>query len=344
MASTARPLGAGATALFIAAMLLGSVSRAHHSPAAFDRSREVLLEGTVTRFAYNNPHTYLTIETVDDEGRPVAQEVEVGPISTMLPLGLTRDSLRVGERVTVRANPSRRGTGTVMGLDLTRADGRVVPLHISARSVRAPSAAVASSIEGVWRPTVQAFEAMFASMPSWPMTERGREALAEARRSNLTTHSDCVPAGAPMLMLYPVAVSVRVDDATVEFDIDWLGARRIARLDAAHPTRLEPSLHGHSIGRWEGDVLVVDTVGFLPHAEGLGFGLPASDRKHLVERFSLEPGGKQLRYEVTVEDDVYLTRPFNHVSLWEFSPDLRPSGVECDLEVARRYLRESSPQ
>jgi hypothetical protein len=304
----------------------------------------VLLEGTVTRFAYNNPHTYLTIEIVDAAGRRVAQEVEVGPISTMLPLGLTRDSFRVGDRVMVRANPSRRGTGTVMGLDLTRADGQVVPLHISARSMRPPSAAVASSIEGVWHPTVQAFEAMFASMPSWPLTERGREALAESRRINLTTHSDCVPAGAPMLMLYPVAMTVSVADDAVVFDIDWLGARRVARLDAEHPANVEPSLQGHSIGRWEGDVLVVDTVGFLPHAEGLGFGLPASDRKRLVERFSLEPDGRQLRYEVTVEDDVYLARPFNHVSRWEFSPDLQPSGVECDLEVARRYLREPSAQ
>jgi hypothetical protein len=327
-------------ALLVTASLLSGASHAHHSPAAFDRSREVQLEGTVTRFAYNNPHTYLTVETVDGAGRRIAQDIEVGPISTMQPLGLTRDSLRVGERVTVRANPSRRGTGTAMGLDVTRADGRVLPLHISAKSVRPTSTALATNMEGVWRPTVQAFEAMFAAMPSWPMTELGRQAFAESRRTNSTTHSDCVPAGAPMLMLYPVALAIDVDEKLVTFDIDWLGARRVVRLDAAHPAELVPSLQGDSIGRWEGDVLVVDTVGFEPHAEGLGFGMRSSDRKHLVERFSLEPDRRHLRYEVTVEDSVYLTRAVSHVSQWEFSPDLQASGVGCDLDVARRYLRE----
>jgi serine protease Do len=75
---------------------------AHHSPAAFDQTKEVRLEGTVTRFAYKNPHTYLTIDVVGADGRVVAQEIEAGPISTMQPLGMTRDSLKIGDRVTVR--------------------------------------------------------------------------------------------------------------------------------------------------------------------------------------------------------------------------------------------------
>ncbi len=329
-----------AASFLVAGLLLSGASHAHHSPAAFDRSKEVHLEGTVTRFAYNNPHSYLTIEIVDGDGRRISQEIEVAPISTVQPLGLTRDSLQVGERVTVRANPSRRGTGTVMGLDATLADGRVLPLHISAASVRPTSTALATSIEGVWLPTVQAFSATFAAVPSWPMTELGRQEFAESRRINSTTHSDCVPAGAPMLMLYPVALSIGIEEEVVVFDIDWLGARRIVRLDATHAVDSEPSLQGDSIGRWDGDVLVVDTVGFGPHAEGLGFGMPSSGRKHLVERFSLEPDRRHLRYEITVEDSVYLTRPVNHVSQWEFSPDLQRSGVDCDLEVARQYLRE----
>jgi hypothetical protein len=331
-----------AAALVALGSVVSDAGDAHHSPAAFDRSREVRLEGTVTRFAYNNPHSYLTIELAEPDGRHVSREIEVGPISTMQPLGLTRDSLRAGERVTVRANPSRRGTGTgtALGLDVTLEHGRVLPLHISAKSVRPRSSALAKSIEGVWRPSVPAFEAAFAAVPSWPVTELGGQAFAEARRTNGTTHSDCVPAGAPMLMLYPVALAVKSDEKRVTFDIDWLGARRVVRLDASHPADVAPSLHGDSIGRWDADVLVVDTVGFEPHAEGLGFGMPSSDRKHLVERFSLEPDRRHLRYEVTVDDSMYLTRPVSHVSLWEFSPDLQPSGVACDLEVARRYLRE----
>ena len=117
---------------------------AHHSPAAFDATKEIRLEGTVTRFAYNNPHTYLTIDVTGADGRVTSQVIEAGPISTMQPLGMTRDSLQVGDRVTVRAVPRRAGAGTVLGLDATKADGTVVPLFLAAASVRPTGAALAS--------------------------------------------------------------------------------------------------------------------------------------------------------------------------------------------------------
>jgi hypothetical protein len=328
----------------IAGALLADVAPGHHSPAAFDQSKEVRLEGTVTKYAFNNPHTYLTIQIAGPNGRPTSQEVEAGPISTVQPLGLTRDSLKVGDRVTVRANPNRRGIGTVLGLDVTRADGTVLPLHVAAASVRPPSTALATSIAGVWQPLFAGFAQLNGAVSSWPLTELGRAQLAAARSSNTTSHSECVPAGAPMLMVYPVATAVKVDAEAVVFDIDWLDAQRVVHLDSAHPAGLEPSLQGHSIGRWERDVLIVDTIGFAPHAEGIGFQLASSASKHLEERFSLEPDGRHLRYEVTVEDPVYLTAPVRHTSLWAYSPDLPFSGVPCDLEVARRYLGEDSAE
>jgi hypothetical protein len=142
-------------------------------------------------------------------------------------------------------------------------------------------------------------------------------------------------------MAYPVALTVRVDAKTVVFDIDWLDAQRVVHLDAAaHPADLEPSLQGHSIGRWEGGALVVDTVSFLPHEEGMGLGMPSSSRKHLVERFKLDADRRHLDYDVTVEDAAYLKEAVHHSVQWEYSPDLVPSGVKCDLDVARRYLRD----
>jgi len=329
---------------FVLCLLLAGTAAAHHSPAAFDRTKEVRIEGTVTKFAFNNPHTYLTVEVIASDGTRRLQEIEAGPISTIQPLGLTRDSLRIGERVVVRASPGRRGSGhTVLGLDVTRADGKVFPLNISSASVRPPTTAVATSLAGTWRPTLKGFEALAQAIgSSWPLTEEGRQGLAETRRANFTTQSECIPAGAPMLMVYPVATTVEVTDSTVVFDIDWLGAKRVVQLDAArHPPGLQPTLQGHSIGRWEGGTLVVDTAGFAPHAEGIGFGMPSSEGKRLVERFTLADDRRHLRYEVTVEDPRYLTQPVSFNAQWEYSPDLRPSGVECDLEVARRYLLEA---
>jgi hypothetical protein len=44
---------------------------------------------------------------------------------------------------------------------------------------------------------------------------------------------------------------------------------------------------------------------------------------------------------VTIEDPVYLLEPVRYTGQWEYAPDLVPSGVGCDLEIARRYLREA---
>lgn len=329
-------------AIAVLGSVLTGAASAHHSPAAFDLDKEVIIEGTLTKFLFANPHTYLTVETVGSDGKRVSQDVEAGPISTMQPIGLTRDSLRVGEHLIVRASPSRRGAGhTVLGLDATRADGRVFPLFALSASVRPASTALATSVEGVWLPTQDGFRTLWAAVETWPLTNTGRQALGEARRVNATTHSDCVPGGAPMLMVVPVATTVTVDTDRIVFQIDWLDAQRVVRLDLdAHPAMLEPTLQGHSIGHWEGDMLVVDTIGFAPHAEGIGFGLPSSDRKHLLERFTLSADRRHLEYEVIVEDPLYLTEPARHQSKWEYNPDLPASGVKCDLEIARRYLRE----
>jgi hypothetical protein len=72
----------------------------------------------------------------------------------------------------------------------------------------------------------------------------------------------------------------------------------------AHPPNVRPSRAGHSIGRWEGDVLVVDTVGFLPGV--LNAPVRNSGQLHVVERFSLDPKTMKLTRAYVAEDPIYL--------------------------------------
>jgi len=71
-----------------------------------------------------------------------------------------------------------------------------------------------------------------------------------------------------------------------------------------HPANVKQSRAGHSIGHWEGDVLVVDTTGFLPGV--LNAPVRHSDKLHVVERFTLNPQTMELRRDYTAEDPVYL--------------------------------------
>ena len=113
----------------------------------------------------------------------------------------------------------------------------------------------------------------------------------------------------------------------------------------AHPANVQPTRHGHSIGRWDGETLVIDTIGYEPNESGLGGNVPSSPGKHTVERLTLTPDKTRLRYEVTVEDPVYLTGPASLTIQWDHRPDLefsQDTGA-CDPEVARRY-KDHVPQ
>ncbi|MDC1527654.1 DUF6152 family protein [Gammaproteobacteria bacterium] len=102
--------------------------------------------------------------------------------------------------------------------------------------------------------------------------------------------------------------------------------RRIHIGMTEHPANIEPSYAGHSIGNWEGDTLVVDTVGF---AEGvLTPPTRSSEQMHIVERFSLDTEKMALKREYSVTDPVYLAAPYESYDVMYLS-DVPFQAQEC---------------
>jgi hypothetical protein len=79
----------------------------------------------------------------------------------------------------------------------------------------------------------------------------------------------------------------------------------------APPDEIVPTRPGHSIGRWEDDVLVVDTVGFLPRILSADGRVPHSGEMHVVERFSLDPDTMALTRRYTAEDALYFSGEYS---------------------------------
>jgi hypothetical protein len=319
--------------------MLTPAAWAHHSPAMYDTTKSVAVEGVVTKYDWRNPHVYMTLRVTGADGAVHDQEIEAGASSVLLPLGLTPTAVAVGERVTIKGNPLKRGAGTVLGRELVKADGSVLPLNIaSAASRKAPVDATATSIAGTWFPPFSVFRSFGPGPGRWPLTERGQAARA-AFDGRQTAHADCIPVTAPTLMVYPVTSVVEVGPDVVKFHVDWMSSERVVYLDGrGHPENGAPSLHGHSIGHWDGGALVVDTTQFTPHKQGNAMDLPSGPRKHVVERFTLSDDRKHLVYESTVDDPDYLAAPVTYRGEWDYRPDLAPSGLACDLDVARRFL------
>jgi len=93
--------------------------------------------------------------------------------------------------------------------------------------------------------------------------------------------------------------------------------RRIHVGMARHPDRLKPSYAGHSIGRWEGNTLIVDTVGFA--AGVLSPPTRSSEQMHIVERFTFDPQKFSLRRDYSVTDPVYLAAPYESYDIMYLS-------------------------
>jgi len=101
-----------------------------------------------------------------------------------------------------------------------------------------------------------------------------------------------------------------------------------------HPAAIVPSRAGHSIGRWDGDTLIVDTVGFEPGS--LAGAVAHSAELHLVERFTLDPETLALRRDYVAEDPIYFVDQY--INTDTVLPADAPFAVEACKELAFEYL------
>jgi len=99
---------------------------AHHAPAAFVRSKEVKLVGTVKEFRWQNPHTWIEVLVPDEKGKDVLWGVELTSPTYLIRAGWKSNTIKPGDKVTVMVNPVRSGEPAGIFRSLTLADGRVL--------------------------------------------------------------------------------------------------------------------------------------------------------------------------------------------------------------------------
>ena len=110
----------------VIAALLAATASAHHSfGATYEVSKQIKLDGKIAQFVYRNPHSFVHVEAPDAEGKTQRWAVEWGGTAQLTTAGVTRESLKVGDKVTIVARPSRvPGEYRVLMVNLTRpADG-----------------------------------------------------------------------------------------------------------------------------------------------------------------------------------------------------------------------------
>jgi hypothetical protein len=140
-------------------------------------------------------------------------------------------------------------------------------------------------------------------------------ALYDYRQTNeLEPHTRCKPSGFSRQFMTPYGVEF-VELPEIQrvyiFDIGGPHTFRTIYMDGRpHPEKITPSYYGHSTGKWEGDTLVVDTVGFNEAFWMDRRGMPHTEKLHTIEKFT-RTSLQQIRYEVTVEDPGVYTAPWS---------------------------------
>ena len=331
-------------------LALGGPVHGHHSDAALDIETVLTVEGTVTEWSLRNPHSYFAVETTNDAGEAVSWEVQMGSIPSLIRRGWSRDTLAIGDHVIVGIDPARDGRPYGLIATLEK-DGQ----EISYAPRALPSvAASTTTLEGIWIADRDRLPADYPGGLNELMsrdltpTEPGR-AAAEAFDENSLENPElsCItkptPGGLIYTDLFPMEIEFVEEDQIIMVRGQYFDQERTVYMDGrAHPPADERMHEGHSIGRWEGDVLVIDTANFADHRSPYQNGVPSGAQKHVVERYELLDGGTHLRVEFALEDPQYIVGTMTHTRDLAYSPHLQMTPFNCEIESTRRYLPPGS--
>jgi hypothetical protein len=139
-----------------------------------------------------------------------------------------------------------------------------------------------------------------------------------------TRQVSCWPMGVPAFLLYPAQPIYFVQTAQEVLIISQMDQQvRHVYLNKFHSEHVKPSWYGESIGQYEGDTLVVDTIGMNNQTWIDNYRTPHSDKLRTVERFHLTNEGKTLEVDLHVEDPGAFTMPWNAVQRYDRA-DLGP--------------------
>ncbi len=366
----------------VAAAFAATNAAAHHGIGTFDTRAEIALTGVVTRVDFVNPHAWLYFDVTSADGRTAAWRCEMRSATTLRRSGWTAEMFKQGEPVTITGSPDRNDPSSCYLSTIVFADGRSADRYgqlsmapaarvTAERPARLPSGE--PNISGDWAP-----EQLVMTDPRGrggalvPLSQaEGFEpgaSTAENARQYRTREVTLTPAGqeaADGFETYNPQHNPRMRCETTSVIFDWtydgavnritqtastvtleygqLGFTRTIHLNMAeHPATIQPSRAGHSIGRWENDVLVVDTIGFAPGV--LSPPVLHTDRLHVVERFSLDAAGPTLMRSYLAEDPLYVDGTYSGSDM--LAPADVPYAIdECDGDLTFvDYSKQGQPQ
>jgi hypothetical protein len=317
-------------------------------PAVYDEWRRVTLDGVVTRVEWVNPRAYVFVDVREGGGAVSNWAIEIGNPLDLEERGWSRATVRIGDSVSVEAMPARDNTrrARLVSFSTTRPRAQVfsgrapaakaIPV-VAGATPRWPdgqvrlgppagrkgywgASSVATMIESGSKVPVRA-DGLLANLSDAdrvaPFQPWAKAVYLYRQRTLLKDDpaARCLPPGGPRQFHTANGFQFVEQRELGRILVLFGGGNRNWRIiytdgrPLGQAAEAVPSYFGSSVGRWEKDALVVESVGYNERFWMTNGGLPHTEALRLVERFS-RPDLNTLRYEVTVDDPRTYTRPW----------------------------------
>jgi hypothetical protein len=222
----------------------------------------------------------------------------------------------------------------------------VLALALAAVAGSAPAQVPAQNVPnfiGIWEreggilfdPAVRTGEAL--KPPLTPAAQARYDAIMAKARAGTPVADPgalCLPAGMPRVMVMTYPMEILQTPGQVTIIAEWSSqTRRIFTDGRPHPADPDPTYQGHSIGHWEGDTLVIDTVGVRADTVFDSSGLGHSDKMRIAERMRLV-SPTELEDQITITDPETFTRP------WTVTRKYKRGGK--DLQIMEYICEENN--
>jgi hypothetical protein len=326
--------------------LLPNWAFGHHSIRAFYDDQNVSeIEGTITGVRWANPHIRFTVETSGENGQPEVWEIESGAVNFLERDGVSRDILTPGDQIKVVGYRSRFGRAQMVASYITLASGNEVVLWpglfgngtkaglSDSANVLATSDTQSTKPQGIFRVWSVGSESMGRSANEAPLPLRPEALAARQYYDPLTddTALSCIPQGMPGIIDNPFPMEIVDDGDAIHIHMEEWDVLRTIHMNGGAPENVPATPHGYSVGRWEGDELVIVTTKIdWPYFDDIG--TPMSQAIEVVERYSLVEDEHRLNLVMTVTDPAILTTPARREgTYWTWVPGEVIKPFDCQL-------------
>jgi hypothetical protein len=340
------------TAVALSVIVFASDARAHHSFAPhFDASKPVSISGTVTEFEAQNPHSYVHINAVDENGRTHEYVCESHGVTQLSRNGITPQLLKAGTKIRVTGSLSRHSPYMCFFDSVELADGRKLSVNGPAGPRTAAALPPRKDIFGTWLLAPIPNRSTSGPQPMMQfLTAAGERAVASYDPFKDDPTFRCDPVAIRRVWGAPgTPLEIVRDGDNVVLRHEWMDVRRVIHMNMKdHPRNGPRSSLGHSIGRWDGDTLVIETANYSAGVLNQYVEQPGQPTKGLlhsaaltsVERLHLDAARQRLVVEIDLTDQEFFKQPFQR-STNEYAPSaLKIEPFKCSPEGVTGTLKK----